>query len=392
MNSGHSISGSQSHPSEDKLSEDRSNSFSRIPEFNPCDFGIEQIQSQTFVQPPVNPYFHPNQINPQIDIFGNRLLQQSMQLIQPINSPYYDMLNQLNQINQSNQQNQMNQSNQQYHINQQYHPYQMNPQNSQNQLIQHIQQNQLISKQTNKQPNKQFNFREFHMIPQQESNLSIEQFLQRNYSGHSNHVQFDSNRDISQKQKERLRRTSQDIKFLDHFHVNGVTTFRVFGTTRSVYKITFESNNHSGLKCNCIDFRMNCKSCDMKCKHICFILDRVLKFRNARTMLLPGYEFTQDEMSKIIKFKYEHVLDNDIVIPKVESSITFETTETDVPDEECSICYETMNKGIGNLKCPQCKKIYHKDCMKEWLSVKEKSMSEKNCPICRCDKWKLYKI
>jgi len=122
-------------------------------------------------------------------------------------------------------------------------------------------------------------------------------------------------------------------------------TFNVSGTTGNLYDIILTPE---WCNCTCPDYVRRNKYC----KHIYFILLRVLKGEN-------------EDLKNALK-------NTEVYLKKKEDIKPRETSE----DDECCICYDLLSEGSLDF-CVNCRNSVHKDCIRIW---KKKSSL---CPLCR---------
>lgn len=124
--------------------------------------------------------------------------------------------------------------------------------------------------------------------------------------------------------------------------------------------------------CNCMDWRIRCRNQMIPCKHIYYLLQKIL-----------GYEL------------YDY-FDNQIMMPdifeqlikaKLEAKKVHMDKSDDLKDKECPICFAGFDGYEAGLvkKCPECRCCAHDDCARLWLlhSVR------KTCAICGSNNWKI---
>ena len=202
----------------------------------------------------------------------------------------------------------------------------------------------------------------------------------------------------------RVKRAMNSNFYLVYFiRQASVFNFYVLGSGIYIYHIKVKRKS---IQCNCEDFT-NHKTL---CKHICFVLFKLLKLYRKKIFGNYKYEYilrrdqpnlhTETTFFDTFKFpkldwllfkkyyknielktsffcsqyfkkfesyysSYSHLLAKQIVYPK---------------DENCTICMDKIDKGVF---CLVCKKNYHIDCINTWLS----SCIHKKCPLCRSDCW-----
>lgn len=188
--------------------------------------------------------------------------------------------------------------------------------------------------------------------------------------------------------------------------------FTISGSTLNVYELIFDLLNQK-YTCNCPDMTGHCQYKNIFCKHICFILLRVI-----RIFEIQGLEanrcidksltnfFTykilseEEKLEFIDKFDKMNLTDNEIVdfvlLEKYNNMILngdnvkskFNEIEKARKNDEnyCGICFEEYNKETQEiLLCPVCLNMIHKECMRSWLLCGDLS-----CVYCRSDIWKEY--
>lgn len=140
------------------------------------------------------------------------------------------------------------------------------------------------------------------------------------------------------------------------FHVAGLT---------SDYYVLLSDIGAAGHCCTCPDFKNRQKPC----KHIFFILFRVLRLKKDDWL----------RNNDLLPSKWN------VAKPKFEVATAIELNKRkrlEVQDEECSICYEAFvnTKNDPVTYCNNCGHCFHSGCMRIWL----RHSCEKNCPQCRC--------
>lgn len=179
--------------------------------------------------------------------------------------------------------------------------------------------------------------------------------------------------------------------------------FYILGTSDFIYKILINKNF---ISCNCEDFLKH----KILCKHLCFILFKVLKIykiflNNFDIKLIGNEEYLETNFFKNFKFEdldwiYFKKKNKNINLSLKKNFFNYDYfnqfknyyqqyyflihKKIHNCNDKCSICLEKNNNGI---KCSICKKIFHINCLNKWFE----KMSKK-CPICRSDYWNsIYK-
>ena len=146
-------------------------------------------------------------------------------------------------------------------------------------------------------------------------------------------------------------------------------------------KVSISPQNE--VNCSCIDFKIRCKKMKISCKHILYVLDRIMKLDMdtvANLKIKNAHSFY--EVFDRIKGKYFSDLNNMFKLSKDK-----EIAEDDV----CPICYTEFvvdGDSSNQLQCPDCRNLVHRDCMRLWLA----NASRKTCVYCRSSKWSELKL
>jgi hypothetical protein len=222
---------------------------------------------------------------------------------------------------------------------------------------------------------------------------------------------------------ERVKRRSLDdqMYFVD-FEKNSRTdnakykalmgTFTILGTlnkqgVRSEYKVDLFNPEVYGsdkkiFNCDCPAHRFKSSQDNTVCKHISFIMCRVVGY--ATVDFFKTFTLNKDEVAMIMdKMSVQReaimmnveanrmkdsctAVDNSLIIrKKILNKDSYLNSTRDVCEEDCPICFDVIEKDNNRLNCPDCKKHIHKECMEIWLS------RNNSCVHCRSDKWKHYK-
>ena len=124
--------------------------------------------------------------------------------------------------------------------------------------------------------------------------------------------------------------------------------------------------------CNCMDWRVRCRNQMIPCKHIYYILHRIL-----------GYELFDYFDNQIMKPEMFEQLVN----AKLAAKRRTHMDDGGLEDKECPICFTDFKGYDAKLvkKCPECRCCAHEDCAKMWVlhSVK------KACAICGSANWRV---
>lgn len=148
--------------------------------------------------------------------------------------------------------------------------------------------------------------------------------------------------------------------------------FLVRGTSGKNYFVHFSPQR---FVCECKQFNKKNRSC----KHIYFIIGRVLEDRNLMfavgTGLTPKDLFNAD---RHFNLSMELRLLSSLVENKERRLTKNCCFKNDGSEGDCVICTETM-KNVEVWVCNQCKQALHPACVARWMEAKK----EKICPLCR---------
>jgi hypothetical protein len=158
---------------------------------------------------------------------------------------------------------------------------------------------------------------------------------------------------------------------------------------REVYQIkVFENEPHS-LWCSCIDHKLNSSKKNTVCKHISFIVCKVMKVLDLD--FFETKQLTETQLQSLLnKFSDKSDLwkNKDYVRNLKQINLdTFKNFPTPL-DDVCTFCYDQMNDQDipHSVCCPSCKHSYHSECMDIWLE------NYLRCSVCSSDVWKHYKV
>ena len=216
------------------------------------------------------------------------------------------------------------------------------------------------------------------------------------------------------KQHERFQKLFYEnhylLRIIDSSHQ---INFDVSGSTSNIYQVklmkSFEWNN---IFCNCPDSKKWANVHGVVCKHILFVIFKVLKlfkFNNSMSTItvendaeifLERRKLHKDFLEVIAVFidlfnfneetdfmkleyveKYQKIKDSleKKEINEEESNLL---EEKDSGVDHCLICFEDFEKKTMlcreiNSQCLICKTIFHKECLSKWF------LHNKTCPYCR---------
>lgn len=148
---------------------------------------------------------------------------------------------------------------------------------------------------------------------------------------------------------------------------------------RESYIITLNKTIGS-FSCSCKDYTYRCQQKGIVCKHISFVLCKVLKLLDTNVFRLNKLSSEQLDKS-ITLLKSSSVWKNKNISTRYINYEFKHSNRTFDENEPCPICYEKLGN-IEILSCPDCSNYVHTTCMKVWLS-----QLDKTCIYCRSDKW-----
>lgn len=156
---------------------------------------------------------------------------------------------------------------------------------------------------------------------------------------------------------------------------------------RESYEIKVMQNESSTFWCSCIDHKLNSAKKHTVCKHIAFVVCKVIKV--LELYFFESKKLTNEHLQLLlakISNKSEMWKNKDLV--RDIKKITLDTFKMfPVPiDDVCTFCYDAMtNVDIPNsVCCPSCKHCYHSECMDIWLE------NYLRCSVCSSEIWKHY--
>jgi hypothetical protein len=172
-----------------------------------------------------------------------------------------------------------------------------------------------------------------------------------------------------------------------------IGTIKVLGTyndkkkIREEYDIKIHKDSPKGhFWCSCADHKFNSSKKGTVCKHICFVVCKVLKV--LQPYFFDTKKLKQEHLDALIQKLTSDVIWKDTSVVKNLEKITLDTFKSFIKQLEdcCPVCFNDLeeNEKPHLLSCPTCHNYAHKECMEVWLEQQER------CMLCKSDVWKNY--
>ena len=208
-------------------------------------------------------------------------------------------------------------------------------------------------------------------------------------------------RGVSGDQFKRFERMYYEPIFLMNasFGAGGAARFSVSGSRADTYIVSIsppgDGDGGGRTSCTCMDWSTNCRRLGCVCKHVCFVLFKVLHLSSADFFVdnrVPESDVTRalEDISRgrvrDEEDALDHMLDGlSLGAPKV---VDFVTAQRAIEDgAECPVCYDTLVDGAReNRYCPDCRNAIHLKCMRKWISM----AARPSCVYCRSSAWALF--
>ena len=171
-----------------------------------------------------------------------------------------------------------------------------------------------------------------------------------------------------------------------------IGTIHIYGTysykknKRETYEVKIYNKSPKGtLYCSCADCKFNGVKNGTSCKHISFIVTKILKLYDLNFFITKI--LTENQIAELInKLTSGNVLNDKDIIKKLEK-ITIDTYRAFVKEiteeDECPICCGSLIEDHKtNVCCLQCKNEVHFECVGIWLE------RHNTCVYCRSETWK----
>ena len=165
-----------------------------------------------------------------------------------------------------------------------------------------------------------------------------------------------------------------------------IIDIQVHGEGENSYTVTVHTVNNT-ISCNCMDARLHCRRIGCVCKHICFVLYRIiripestpLEFLRSNNTRNNGATLTEEQV-KAVRAYAELSVDDGHSLFKLN-------VRPPGQEDECPICFTQLidqrDPPREFLSCPDCNGSVHRDCVETWL----KYSPHKTCVYCRSTSW-----
>ena len=157
---------------------------------------------------------------------------------------------------------------------------------------------------------------------------------------------------------------------------------------RETYDIKLYKQSDKGtFWCSCPDHKFNSGKKGTVCKHICFIVCKILRYLNKD--FFDSKKLPDEQIEQLVaKLTTNNMCQIDKSLIKEIKKISLELFMNFIrPIEEgdsCPICFDDINSK-DKLACPSCHNYIHNDCMEVILE------NRNNCLWCQDDIWSKYK-
>lgn len=165
------------------------------------------------------------------------------------------------------------------------------------------------------------------------------------------------------------RATDQRIYILEKKVERQLVRFVTMGNSCKTYNVSIKRTG--ACSCTCPDYRFHGMRTGQPCKHILYVVVRVLRCE-------PSTMFNVEESKDLfVLARRSHAPLPVVFDVPVESDLPERTPVFD-PSQSCPICYDCMDLESEELHvCRRCTKFFHQQCVNKWLKVRN------TCPMCR---------
>jgi hypothetical protein len=171
-------------------------------------------------------------------------------------------------------------------------------------------------------------------------------------------------------------------------------TITVLGTynpkkdVREEYQIKMYKHSDKGtFWCSCPDHKFNSSKKGTVCKHICFIVCKILKFLDPE--FFSTKKLTKEKLEQLVnKLSSKDLAEIDKSFINKIQKISIELFRNFVKqidnDDSCPICFDDL-ESKSKVACPMCHNYIHDDCMRVCLEKRD------TCLFCMDPIWKEFK-
>jgi hypothetical protein len=190
-------------------------------------------------------------------------------------------------------------------------------------------------------------------------------------------------------QQSRIKRAfDQKFFVIDLSETKAQYVFKISGSTAKLYTLTI-SKFAGSVNCDCPDYKTRNRLSGVWCKHLCFILLRVLHQpqssikKKIRREVVENIKIDRALTNAKYTSEYKRATGKHSASGKpVEPPLSEEKKQ-----EDCLICYENFISDDKYIQCDTCRNIVHGTCMTKWLKFNKRS-----CVFCRADMGKITMV
>jgi len=177
-------------------------------------------------------------------------------------------------------------------------------------------------------------------------------------------------------------------KVNEHGTITVLGTYNAKKQEREVYSIKIYKTSEKGtFWCSCPDHKFNSTKKNTVCKHICFIVCKILKYLNVD--FFTNKTLSEEQIDTLIKKLTSTDLaeiDKSLInkITKITKELFMNFIKEIEEGDDCPICFESINDK-HKLACPACHNYIHEECALVCLEKRD------TCLFCMNDIWKNFK-
>lgn len=147
------------------------------------------------------------------------------------------------------------------------------------------------------------------------------------------------------------------------------------GGMRERYKVVIDKDSRT-MECSCKDFMYRARRLGIVCKHISFIVCKVIGLGGDTLGFFEGHTLSEASLERCVRMLGDPLMRDSFIIGGEFKRSKREFDRTDV----CPICYDEYGEQTV-LSCPDCGNYVHGDCVMVWLERKS------SCVYCRSESW-----